>query len=119
MSHPPKHLVIGGRGLVGTALCKALFENRLGYDYTTRHQGPNVGFYYDLAAGEPSRLVREFPQPEVIYLVAAMTKFQECEGNPFAWYVNVDAPIAIMRHFPNSFRIFVSSDAVEWGGHTA
>jgi hypothetical protein len=55
----------------------------------------------------------------VVYLVAAVPKFAECEKNPDTWRVNVDAPIALARLFPSAFKVFVSSDAVEFAGNTA
>ena len=107
------HLVIGGRGLVGTALVEELKKRDVPFTATTRET-------FDLSKPAPN-LSWILPKAEFVYLVAAIPKLAYCEQNPAeSWRVNVDMPIAIAKHFRNSaFVTFVSSDAVETCGNTA
>ena len=105
------HLVIGGRGLVGTALVKHLLDERLPVIVTTRQQ-------LDLSKRLPAIL----PTGDFVYLVAAIPKLVYCEQHPAeSWRVNVDAPIALAKYYSrrDTFVTFVSSDAVETCGNTA
>lgn len=118
----PIHLVIGGLGLIGTALCAELEARKQDYRATTRRRDAVGGplLYLDLAAVAAPDLPRPeaaLPRAEVLYLVAAMTKFQECEGNPLSWQVNVDAPIRLAQRYRFSCVVFISSDSVEWCGN--
>lgn len=110
-------LVVGGTGFVGAALVAELHRRGRQVIATSRRPAPLPPgeVFYDLADGQPEQL----PVADTVYLVAAMPTFAACEGNPLAWRVNVDAPIAIARQFPGAFVVFVSSDAVEWCGATA
>lgn len=110
-----KHLVIGGRGLVGTALCSRLAAKGIEYHATTRQKPREGEFYFDLASSEMPDELMSF---DVIYIVAAMSKFAACEGSSLAWQVNVDTPLRIALS-GNGFPIFVSSSAVENMAHTA
>jgi len=56
---------------------------------------------------------------DVVYIFAAMTRFIDCEDNPLAYRVNVDAPIAIAEATKPAKIIFMSSEAVERGLHTS
>lgn len=100
------HLVIGGRGLIGTAVCQDICERKLSFDYTTRVD-------FDLRrldfCNAPSIDVGS-----VVYLVAAIPGFKACKHNPDSWIVNRDAPIAIARHYKSrAFIVFISSDVVD------
>lgn len=55
-------------------------------------------------------------QGNVVYICAAMTRFIDCEANPDAYRVNVDAPAHIARWFPRT--VYLSSEAVERALHT-
>lgn len=141
------HLVIGGNGLIGTALCAELEKRGIDFLATTRreppgplvprirpHAGwmmPDGKLFFDLSADDPNVL----PPAEVVYLVAAKPGFASCEGTAESWVVNVDAQIAIARRYQvtmlewikkerefsesSPFIVYVSSDAVEWCGGTA
>lgn len=112
------HLVIGGNGLIGTALCEELERRNLTFICTTRRSSESLGpkFMFRLGHDEPA----ELPDAGIVYLVAATPGFAACEGNAESWVVNVDAQIAIARRFKaTAFIVYVSSDSVEWGGVTA
>ena len=101
-------LLIGKDGQLGRAF----------YDYakcvgTSRHVGAKP--YFQLT-DDPWKLQYS---PEVVFLVAAKTKFRDCEIDDDAWSVNVDSPIRIASRFSGSFIVYISSEAAEWSGHTA
>ena len=112
------HLVIGGRGLVGTALVHHLISRNLPLIATTRHEDESL-FKLDLS--EPERWKR-LPMADFVYLVAAIPKLAYCEEHPdLSWRVNVDAPISLAKNYSrwHAFVTFVSSNAVEVCGNTA
>lgn len=114
------HLVIGGDGFIGSAVCAELERRQCEFIETTRRDSQALGaqFFFRLGIDDP----HELPAAEAVYLIAAMPKFQDCEGNPTAWLVNVDAQIAIARTArakSGAFIVFISSDCVEWCGSTA
>ena len=112
------HLVIGGNGLIGTAVCEELERRSLPFICTTRRSSESLGpkFMFRLGDDDPA----ELPGASIVYLVAAAPGFAACEGSADSWVVNVDAQIAIARRFkPSAFVVYVSSDAVEWCGATA
>jgi dTDP-4-dehydrorhamnose reductase len=106
-------LVIGGNGLVGSILAEGLRPKPI---VTTRRTDQPDRLFMDLS--EP---VKSLPDHDVVFIVAAVNGFQACEGNPVAYRVNVDAPIAIARLSKSmgGFPVFVSSDSVEWCGSSA
>lgn len=102
------HLVIGGDGLIGGALCKELASRNLEFNATSRR--PRARWPFDLLD-----MKDELPPCSIVYIVAAFTGFAKCEGNTKAWRANVDAPIHIARdRCWNAFIVFMSSEAVEW-----
>ena len=111
------HLVIGGGGLVGTALVIELMSRKLPVIATTRIRNDTSVFTLDLL--DP--LANSLPRAEFVYLVAAIAKLAYCEQHPVeSWRVNVDAPIVLAKHLRHyGFVTFVSSDAVETCGNTA
>lgn len=112
------HLIIGSRGLIGSALCKRLAARGIEYLGTTRRVPNDNEIHCDLTQTSFNHLrsrIRDKVNKyvDVTYLVAAMSKYKECESSSVAWHVNVDAPIAICAE-RLGFQVFVSSDAVEW-----
>lgn len=101
-------LLIGKDGQLGSALYKH-FKDCIG---TSRHTGAKP--YFQLT-DDPWRL----PHAEVVFIVAAKTKFRDCEIDGDAWNINVDSPIRIAARFGESFIVYISSEAAEWSGHTA
>ena len=116
------HLIIGGRGLIGTALRAELERQFLigligPFVATTRRASDaDDGWLLYRLGDDPAAL----PEAETVYLVAAAPGFAACEGSAQSWVVNVDAQIAIARRYRGAgFVVYVSSDAVEWCGATA
>lgn len=110
----PTHLVIGGCGLIGTALCDELRDRGQDFVATTRRRDLVRGAMLHLDLADMAGDIDQLPRAEVVWLVAAMPKFAECEGNPTAWQVNVDAPIRLAQRFRHQCVIFLSSESVEW-----
>jgi hypothetical protein len=113
------HLIIGGFGLIGTALREEMAARGLNFMYTRRSSRPDSsGIVFDLE--EPTK---RLPSCGTAYLVAARQGFAACEGSAPAWHMNVDSIIALGLRFraqrPPAFVVFISSDAVEWAGGTA
>jgi len=91
-------LVIGKNGTLG----RALYE-RLGGDATGRHDF-NLK---DNPVFPPEKY-------DVVYIVAAKTKFRDCELDEDAYQTNVDGPIRLGAYFRKSFIVYISSEAAEW-----
>jgi dTDP-4-dehydrorhamnose reductase len=100
-------LLIGKDGQLGSALHK-----HFKCTGTSRHVGAKP--YFQLT-DDPKNL----PEAEVVFIVAAKTKFRDCEIDEDAWQVNVDGPIRIGARYRESFIVYISSEAAEWSGHTA
>lgn len=116
-------IVVGGRGLLGTALVselRRLEELNPSYDVAvTTRTGLGVRSALDLSKEYP-RLPCEYAGG-VVFLVAAITSLGAAESDPVAWRVNADAPAALALEAAKAkmFPIFVSSDAVERFPHMA
>jgi dTDP-4-dehydrorhamnose reductase len=115
-------LLIGGNGLIGTAVRREMERRYLTgtgppFRVTTRRESDADDGWILYRLGEnPDQL----PPATVVYLVAAKPGFAACEGSAESWVVNVDAQIAIARRFKRmAFVVYVSSDAVETCGVTA
>ena len=67
---------------------------------------------------EPGDLSR-FGHQDIVYLCAAKTRFLDCEADPTAYRINVDAQIALARHWGHERIVYLSSEAVEMALHTA
>lgn len=115
-------VVIGGRGLLGTALVEELEGLRTpqtSLAWTIRGGPASADSYWlDLAEPHPKLPVTMFNG--VVFLVAAIPSLGAAES-PLAWRVNADAPalLAIQALRAGMFPIFVSSDAVEKFPHMA
>lgn len=109
------HLLIGGYGLVGTAIREVLAANAASFIPTTRREPPPGWLHLDLA----KPMAWQLPMATRVLLVAALPGFGPCEGNPLAYRINVDAPIEIAREMLSKqptrppFITFMSTDAVE------
>lgn len=121
-------LVIGGRGLIGSALVRALAERGHDYLYTTRQPlVPNLlpdnrARYLDLA--QPNVSLREYlfeTDLVTVYLIAGIPGVFECERNPDAWRINADSPrmLAYQAHARGWKVVFLSTGALEIAPHTA
>ena len=99
--------VTGAGGYIGSALAERLRGEHQVIAPTRRE--------FDLLEFEPLDLSRF--GADVVYLCAAKTRFIDCERDPNAYRVNVDAQIALARYFPKA--IYLSSEAVESALHTA
>lgn len=103
-------LVIGSTGFVGKSLVEQLLYRRHEVTGTTRR---------DLDLAQP---VTELPAADIVFQVAAITKFMDCRDNPrLSYRVNVDAQIEIadLAIRGGMFPVFISSDVVEVEPHTA
>lgn len=99
-------LVTGAEGFIGKALVSELEPNVVG---TTRKT-------LDLLElGDLSR----FAKPDVLYLCAYKSRFIECERDPTAYRINVDAQIELASFWHSTKVVFLSSEAVESAIHTA
>lgn len=95
-------LVLGHRGVLGSAVMK----HPAAAEWGARLENP---YYQSL------QLV------DAAILCAGTKGFAENEGNRGSFKADVDGNIGIIRHLlrHNVFVVFVSTDAVEWGAHTA
>ena len=109
-----KHLLVGARGIVGSAIKARLLKIGADAVCTTR-SAEDGSMRFDLLIDSPAIL----PDADIVYLVAGIPNFLACETDRASYRVNVDAVIAIARRFPGAFLVYVSSDAVEWCGATA
>lgn len=102
-------IVVGGDGLIGSALVDVLRARGIEVTATTR-RSLSDGFLLDLA-----KPIGDLPAADIVFLVAAMPKVFDCQGSELAWRVNADAPIEIAQlyHFQhNAHIVFVSSDSI-------
>lgn len=106
-------LVIGGDGLVGSAL-----SQREGMIATTRRPNDVRRPFLDLSEVKHlgSMFFENLVGPvDTVFLVAAITKVVLCEADPeVAWQINADAPveIALQAKKLGKHVVFLSSDAV-------
>lgn len=115
-----RSLVIGGRGLIGTALVRGLVSEygAKSVTYTTRTGEPSPHLPDAAACVKLDLLGPRLPAGKfnVVYIVAANPKLIECE-KPGAWRVNADGPAALVLQnrqlFDPAHVVFVSSDVVE------
>lgn len=106
-------LIVGMDGFIGSRLF-AWMSAGVGMEvFGTSRRGNGIGL--DLLNLEP--VLEYIPSCDVVYLCAGMSRFIDCESQPEAYRVNVDAQIAIARCWPWKV-VFLSSDAVERALHT-
>jgi len=102
-------LIVGGDSFLGKHLAQ-----RLTHAYCTSRR-PGAKHYYYLGRSEPHTL----PTADVIYLIGGVTKFKECEIDPQAYHINVDAQIEIAACHDKAHIVYVSSETAEWPNQTA
>ena len=112
-----KSLIVGGDSTLGKVLARMLPDAIITTRGEVRSLIPNPAVAYDMVKDSPAKL----PDADVVYLVAAITKFRECELNFDSYTVNVDAPIAIAAEFRKrgAHIVYISSEAATWPGPTA
>lgn len=103
-----KVLITGAGGFIGERLASYL---TLSGEQVTALRRKDLDL---LSPGDLSR----FGEPSTVYLCAAKTRFIDCEDDPTAYRVNVDAQIEIAKFFNYARIIFLSSEAVERALHT-
>jgi dTDP-4-dehydrorhamnose reductase len=107
-------LIIGGDGILGTALRGCLDKAGVDAIVTTRRlvtpPWPR-SMHLDL-----SKPIPDLPPADVVYIVAAVPQIIVCERDPKTWTINADAPVAIAKQYAwrGEFVVFVSSDAVQY-----
>lgn len=99
-------LVVGGSGLIGSALVMVLQSAGHSVIAPTHTELDLL----DLPPHVP------LPQVDAAFICAGIKGLQPCEGNGMSWRVNVDGALllgkALMKRGVNL--LYVSSDAVEW-----
>jgi len=116
-----RHLVIGASGLIGSYICNELQrqgEAVVGtfYERNVQHLLPCDICNKDAV----ERLLKDI-HPDVVYLVAAATNVDVCEGNPSAAArINVDAVEHIIKVVPASVKlVFLSTGYVFDGAYSS
>lgn len=108
-----RFLVVGGDSLVGSRLVETFKERGHDAQGTTRRQpakGP-AQRYLDIA-----HIPDSFTPSDVdhVYLVAAISNYGQCETDPLAWPLNVEAIPRLARHYlQRGIRVsFISTNTV-------
>ena len=106
-------LIIGIDGKIGRALEERL--TRLGWEVIGTSRRPEQRKKVWPLDLEHLKGLEDLPSCDHLFICAAMTKYADCQKNPEqARRVNVDAPIAITRHFSpcGAHIVFLSTNAV-------
>ena len=105
-------LIIGSDGILGSALLAAI-PGAIGTTRRVPCLSPKV--HFDLADFDPP------PPCDLAYLCAGTKGFAETEGNRPAFRADVDGNIRAAKHLlrTGAFVVFISTDAADWGAHTA
>ncbi len=96
-----KVLVIGGTSFIGSNLVTWLRSRGYDVDYTTRAT-------LDLLDVPP-----KLKPYDVVFICAAKTRLIDCEDDPTAYRINVDAPVAIAKSAGMAKIVMLSTEAVE------
>ncbi len=116
------HLVIGGDGLIGRAVCHELSWREIEFGATSRRipllQSRHFSMFpLDLLDAAQTSTFPQMafvpPDTGVVYLVAAVPGHLKCKGNPESGWINRDAPIALAQFYRDCFVVFLSSDVVD------
>lgn len=92
--HRLKSLIIGARGLVGSALAKQIPNAILGIPVEAKQ--PNER-YTDITKYETLFKVFSLERPDIVYLPAAIAHVDKCEESQGADIVNVRGAITVLR----------------------
>lgn len=113
MITPDRTIVVGGDGLIGSAVACLLPEAVV---TTRRHDVEEASgrMFLDLLSSPPPMV-----QFDTAFLCAGINGFRENEGNRQAWRANVDGVLAVAAairplHSEHCFLVYVSTGAVEW-----
>lgn len=103
-------LIVGGDGLIGSAIYEELTAREIEAIRTSRRGTPG-SWGFDLLSDPRARL----PQTEVAFICTGINGFVECEGNATSWRVNVDGVLAVAKTLmrAGSFVLYPSSNAIE------
>ena len=128
-------LVIGGDGKLARVLCTRLLAGGHSVIKTTRRADPDAPVRRNedivrldmLSPCLPPELDPDLDacsvetDPEVVYIMAAITGVVPAERHPDAWRVNAEAPLLLaMESFRRGWHVvFPSSGTVELAPHTA
>ena len=98
-------LITGGTGILGSAL-----KERIPDAYAPTREEFSLKVTYERA-----------PRFDAAYLCAGTKGYAENEGNRESFRADVDGNISLARMLlrAESFVVFISTDGVEWGAHTA
>jgi nucleoside-diphosphate-sugar epimerase len=109
------HLVIGGDGLIGRAVCAELKDRSILFRFSSRRKGADL--YLDLLDCAQTATFPKMPfaspDNDTVFLIAAQTGFAACQHSRESWYANRDAPRAIAQFYRYNFIVFISSDVVD------
>ncbi len=110
-----KFLVVGGDGVIGSAVVRRLTVYRGGTAdliITTRRSTADR-YFLDLRDPPPAD---QYPEHDIVFLCAGINGFLESAKNPDAWRVNVDGVMSVARQAARrgAFIAYVSTAAVEW-----
>jgi dTDP-4-dehydrorhamnose reductase len=108
-----KILVTGSTGMLGTEIIKQL-SNYFDIYKTSKNKINNLNQFknFDLMADNYD-ILKEWVEPHVIIHCAANTNVDECERDKKKCKViNLDSVKKLVKYFPNSKIVFISSDAI-------
>ena len=111
-----KILVTGSTGMLGTEITKQL-SNDFDIFATSRNKNNNLDQFknFDLTS-ENFSILRDWVEPNIIVHCAASTNVDECEKNKNECRaINLNSVKELVKYFPNSKIIFISSDAIYSG----
>ena len=119
-------MVIGGRGLIGSAVVRAVATLGHDYCYTTRdlHSVNTDGHARYLDLRGPHARLPDYSFGDArptVFLIAGLPGVIACERNPDSWRVNADSPRVLACHACSRgwAVVFLSTGAVEIAPHTA
>ena len=109
-----KIMIAGADSYIGRELCGYLAGHQL-----VRTSRRGLGDMHLDFLSVPQVSMPTWGDVQAVYICGAMTRFIDCESNPLAYRINVDAPVAIAKAMPKARVVYLSSEAVERALHTA